>query len=131
MLKKTIKYVDYNGNEREEDFYFNFTEAEALELTFSEDGGLEAVVQKIVQEQNLPKIIEYFKKIILAAYGEKSADGKRFIKNDDVREAFSQTEAFSKMFIEFATDPVAAAAFVNGVVPKKIETASEEKQTLS
>lgn len=121
MLKKTITYTDYEGNERTEDFYFNLTQAEILEMDLSASGGLEKMIQKIVSEQNGERIVKIFKDIILKAYGEKSLDGRRFIKNDELREAFIQTEAYSQLFVELATNSDAAADFINGIVPKDIE----------
>lgn len=117
MLKKTITYTDYNGSERTEDFYFNLSKAEIMEMEMSTTGGLAEMIKKIVAAQDAPSIIKIFKKLILKAYGEKSPDGKRFIKSDDLSASFSQTEAYSVLFMELATDEEAAAAFVNGIVP--------------
>ena len=117
MLKKTITYTDYTGTERTEDFYFNLTKAEIMEMELGTTGGLAEMIQKVVAAQDAPSIIKIFKDLVLRAYGEKSADGKRFIKNDEIREAFSQTEAYSNLFMELATDADAASAFVNGIVP--------------
>ena len=117
MLKKTVTYTDYNGVERTEDFYFNLTKAEVTEMELSTAGGLEAMIRKIVAEKDAPAIVKIFKELVLKAYGEKSPDGRRFIKNDEVREAFSQTEAYSDIFMELATNADAAAAFVNGIIP--------------
>ena len=119
MLKKTIKYMDYNGVERNEDFYFNLTQAELTEMEMSTVGGLAEMINKIVAAQDAPAIIKVFKELILKAYGEKSADGKRFIKSDELSAGFSQTEAYSTLFMELATDADAAAAFVNGIVPEQ------------
>ena len=118
MLKKTMTYVDYDGNQRTEDFYFNLTKAEIMEMDLSASGGLDKLITKIVAEQDGAKIVEIFKKIILGAYGEKSLDGKRFVKSPELSEAFSQTEAYSDLFMELATDAEKAAAFINGIVPK-------------
>lgn len=120
MLKKTITYVDYNGNERVEDFYFNLTKAEATEMELSVEGGLTKKLEDIVNSQNNKEIIALFKEIILKAYGEKSQDGKRFIKSKELSEAFSQTEAFSELFMELALDGKASADFVNGILPANI-----------
>lgn len=117
MLKKTIKYVDFDGNERIEDFYFNLTKAEVTEMEMSTEGGLARTLEKIVIEKDSKRIVEMFKDLILKAYGEKSIDGKRFIKNQEVRDSFAQTEAYSELFMELATDADAAAAFVNGIIP--------------
>lgn len=117
MLKKTITYTDYNGVERTEDFYFNLSKAEIMELELSTDGGLAEMIKRIVAAQDAPAIINIFKKLVLKAYGEKSPDGKRFMKSDEIAAAFSQTEAYSQLFMELATDADAASKFVNGIVP--------------
>lgn len=117
MLKKTITYTDYNGSERTEDFYFNLTKAEVVEMEMSTTGGLAEMIKKIVAAQDAPSIIAIFKKLILKAYGEKSPDGRRFIKSDEISNAFSQTEAYSQLFMELATDADKAAEFVNGITP--------------
>ena len=117
MLKKTITYTDYNGVDRTEDFYFNLSKAEIMEMEMGTSGGLSEMINKIVAAQDAPAIIKVFKDLILKAYGEKSPDGKRFIKSDEIATAFSQTDAYSQLFMELATDADAAAAFVNGIVP--------------
>ena len=117
MLKKNIAYVDYNGVERKEDFYFNLTNAELTEMEMSTSGGFAEMIKKVVDAQDAPSIIKIFKDLILKAYGEKSADGKRFMKSKEISESFAQTEAYSVLFMELATDAEAAAAFINGIVP--------------
>ena len=118
MLKKTVTYTDYNGSERTEDFYFNLTKAEIMEMALTTVGGLSAMIEKIVAAKDGPTIIKTFKDLVLKAYGEKSADGRRFIKSPEIAEAFSQTEAYSQIFMELATDDEAAAKFVNGIIPE-------------
>lgn len=127
MLKKTITYTDYNGVERTEDFYFNLSKAEIMEMEMGTSGGLSEMINKIVAAQDAPAIIKIFKDLILKAYGEKSPDGKRFIKSDEIATAFSQTDAYSQLFMELATDTDAAAAFVNGIVPA-VEKGGNVKQ---
>lgn len=117
MLKKTIKYVDYDGNEREEDFYFNLSKAEIAEMEMSTNGGLDKMINRIIAERDNKRIIELFKDLVLRSYGKKSDDGRRFIKNQELRDDFAQTEAYSELFMELATDADAAAAFVNGIIP--------------
>ncbi|BDF72887.1 hypothetical protein CE91St41_38700 [Oscillospiraceae bacterium] len=126
MLKLTRTYNDYNGMSRTEDFYFNLTQAEVTEMELSVDGGLVERINRIVAAQDGKQIIAVFKDIILRAYGEKSADGKRFIKNQELRDAFAQTEAYSDLFMELATDAEAAAKFINGIIPqgKKAQASS-------
>ena len=120
MLKKNITYSDYNGVERKEDFYFNLSKAELMEMEMSTAGGLAERINKIVATQDGVAIMQIFKDLILRAYGEKSADGKRFMKSKELSEAFAQTEAYSILFMELATDADAAAKFVNGIVPADV-----------
>lgn len=127
MLKKTITYTDYNGVERKEDFYFNLTKAEITEMELSTTGGLSTVLQRIVSEQDQPQLIRMFKDLIIRSYGKKSDDGKRFIKNEQLSEEFTQTEAYNILFMELATDADKAAKFVNGIIPKDLNVSEEEK----
>ena len=122
MLKKTIKYTDYDGNEREEDFYFNLSKAEVTEMELSKEGGMSEYIKKISATQNAPEVIKLFKEIITKSYGEKSLDGKRFIKNKELTEAFTQTEAYSELFVELASNADEAVKFVNGIMPKNMKT---------
>lgn len=121
MLKKTIKYNDYDGNEREEDFYFNLDEAELMEMELTTNGGLAAKIERIVKEQDNAKIIQIFKDIIIKSYGKKSEDGRRFIKNDEIREEFTQTRAYSALFMELSSDADAATKFIEGIIPGNID----------
>ena len=117
MLKKTITYTDYNGVERTEDFYFNLTKAELMEMEIGTTGGMADMITRIIDAKDAPAIIKIFKELVLKAYGEKSADGKRFVKSEEISNGFAQTEAYSQLFMELATDADAAAAFVNGIIP--------------
>lgn len=118
MLKKTIKYLDFDDNERTEDFYFNLTKAEVAEMEMSSEGGLTRLLQKIIAENDSKRMVEHFKDLVLRSYGEKSLDGKRFVKTQELRDAFAQTNAYSDLFMELATNAQAAADFVNGITPK-------------
>jgi len=120
MLKKTISYTDFDNNERTETFYFNLTQAEIAEMELSTKGGLAAKINGIIEAQDNETIIKLFKEIIGKAYGEKSPDGKYFVKNDQLRESFMQTQAYSNLFMELATNPEAAATFINGIVPARL-----------
>lgn len=113
-----MTYSDYDDNQRTEEFCFNLTKAEIMEMEMGTYGGMQKMLERIVAEQDTVKIAEMFKYIILKAYGKKSPDGKRFIKSDELREEFAQTEAYSDLFMELATDADAAAAFINAIVPK-------------
>ncbi len=118
MLKKTITYTDYDGVERTEDFFFNLSKAEVAEMELSNHGGMERLIQQIAVTQDRKRLVELFKEIILKSYGEKSMDGRRFIKSKELSEAFSQTEAYSELFMQLATDTEMASAFINGIMPK-------------
>ena len=131
MLKKTIKFNDYNGVEREETYYFNLSKAEIMEMEMSTTGGFTEMLEKIIEAQDVPSIIKIFKNIILKAYGEKSPDGKRFIKSEELSTAFSQTEAYSVLFMELATNADEAAKFVNGIVPSDINDVKQNITPMS
>lgn len=118
MLKREIKYVDFNGEEREETFYFHLNKVEVAELEASKSGGIEAFVKRVVSEKDKEKLIEFFKGFILLCYGEKSDDGRYFEKSEELSKKFSYSPAFEILFVELASDADAAAAFVNGVAPK-------------
>ena len=118
MLKRTITYEDFNGESASEIFYFNFTKTELLRLEVSYDGGMFGFLQRIVESESQKELFAEFEKIILLAYGTKSDDGKQFIKNDQLREEFSQTAAYDALFQELTTDEGAAATFIEGVMPK-------------
>lgn len=120
MVIKKIKYKDFNGVEREEEFMFNLTEAEITEMELMTDGGLSDSIKKIIAAQNTPQIIETFKNLLLKSYGQKSADGRLFIKNEKLTEEFTQTNAYSQFFMELATDDKAAIAFINGIIPESM-----------
>lgn len=120
MLKKTITYTDYNGVERTEDFYFNLSKAEITEMELSTSGGYAEMIEKIIAAQDVPTLIKIFKDLILKAYGEKSADGKRFIKSYELSTAFAQTEAYSQLYMELVTDTDASVEFINGIFPADV-----------
>lgn len=126
MLKRTITYTDYNDVERTEDFYFNLSKAELAEMEISIAGGLTTMIRKIVAAQDYPTIAKLFKDFIMKAYGEKSPDGRRFIKSQEISEAFAQTEAYSQLFMELVTDADAAAKFFEGIIPADL--AAEAKK---
>lgn len=133
MYAKKIKFTDFNGNEREQTFYFNLTKAELTEMQLSKEGGLQEYLQKIIDSQKTTEIADIFKKLILMSYGEKSDDGMRFIKKDPVRgrlaDEFEQTDAYSELFMELAQDDKAATEFMNGILPASVQKELSNQQT--
>ncbi len=119
MIKKTITYTDYDGNERKEDFYFNLSKAEVIEMELSNTGGLVKTAEKIASEQDGAKIMALFKSLIMKSVGEKSLDGKQFVKSDEIRKKFESTEAYSVLYMELLTDASKAEEFFNGLAPKE------------
>jgi hypothetical protein len=118
MLKKTITYVDFDDNERTETFYFNLSKAELAEMELSLDGGFAQKINKIVEAKDSKELISIFKGIILKSYGEKSLDGRFFVKNQRVRDDFLSSPAYNYLFMELATNTESATAFINGIMPK-------------
>ena len=117
MIKETITYTDLYGVERTEDFYFDLSKPEIIKMQASAKGGYDVQLKSIAASPNGALIMEFFENFIKSAYGEKSDDGRRFMKSEEISKAFSQTEAYSILFMELATDADAASAFVNGIVP--------------
>lgn len=128
MLKKTVTYTDFNDVERTEDFYFHLTEAELSEMDLDAEGNLADKLQKIIDSKNMKEIKDAFKWIVLKAYGEKSEDGRRFMKSEEIRNNFEATQAYSDIWVELATDADAASAFVNGIMPKKINEERKKQE---
>lgn len=118
MLKKTITYTDFNGTERTEDFYFNLTKAEVVEMEMGVNGGYSEMIQRIVAAQDAPTIMKTFKEFIRKSYGVKSLDGVRFQKSEEISDAFMQSEAYSVLFMELCTDADAASRFIQAILPK-------------
>ena len=121
MLKKIITYTDYNGVERTEPFYFNLSKAELMEMELGVTGGMTEMLNKIIAAKDAPSLMKTFKEMIMKAYGVKSDDGKRLVKSEELSIAFTQTEAYSVLFMELITDDKAAADFVNGIIPNEIQ----------
>ncbi len=119
MLKKTVTYEDWNGETRTEDFYFNLTKTECLELEFSLGPGksLTDSFQTLVETKDMGTVISILKEIVLKAYGVKSDDGRRFMKNNEVRTAFMENPAFDQIYMSLATDSEYAADFIAAIVP--------------
>ena len=131
MIKKTIKYEDYNGNEREEEFYFNLSNAELTKMELGVEGGLSERLKKVLATKDTPQILKVFEEIINKAYGVKSDDGKRFIKSKELLEEFTQTEAYSQLFVELATNENAAQEFILGILPKKLSDEVKKQNVVS
>lgn len=131
MIKWKIKYVDYNGDEQEEDFYFNLNKAEVMEMDLSANGAYSEYLQRIVDQRDGKKIAEEFKRLILKSYGEKSPDGRRFIKSEEKSNEFMQTEAYSELYMQLATEPGAAEKFITGVLPKVEQNPVPEEMRLA
>lgn len=131
MLKKTITYTDFNGEEVKEDFFFHLSKAELIELEMSHNEGLSTALQNIIDANDGKAIMDEMKKIIMMSYGKKSTDGKRFIKNQNLREEFASSEAYSTLFVELVTDADAATIFMDGIIPAGVEEMAEKISKLN
>ena len=133
MLKKTITYTDYDDVERSEDFFFHLTKSELMEMDFSASGGMSRMIESIINARDTKRIIEIFKDLILKSYGEKSLDGKQFIKVRDGRrlaDDFSQTAAYDALFMGLATNTDAATDFIVNIIPKDMSDEIKKNNTL-
>jgi len=121
MYVKSITWTDWNGTVRTEDFYFNLTRTELTKMELKYEGGLVASVNKLVKSEDNQKILTIFDDIIMTSYGEKSADGKRFVKeNGALAKAFAETGAYDALFTELISVEGAASKFIKGIMPKDI-----------
>lgn len=121
MLKKVITYTDYDGEERTEAFYFNLSKAELLDMELYSQGKYTERLQEIIDAKDHKAIVNTFKDLIYKSYGVKSDDGRRFVKSEEATKAFTETEAFSELYLELATNADAAAAFAIGILPKDLQ----------
>ena len=135
MREERITYIDYNDVERTESYFFNLSKAELMEMELGTTGGFAEMLKRIVETQDQPALIKIFKEFVLKAYGEKTPDGKRFMKFDEngrpLSANFAQSEAYSVLFMKLATDADAAAKFINGVVPADIAQEAQKQGALT
>ena len=120
MYKYTATYTDYDGVERTEDFLFNLSEAEIVEMEYGVTGGMQRMLEQIVAAKDTKRIMDVFKDLIKRAYGVKSPDGRRFEKDEKLSKEFTETPVYSDMFMKFARDADAAAEFVNKIIPQSV-----------
>lgn len=125
MLKKTIKYTNYDGVEREKDFFFNLKKSELVDLQYKTSKGFIAYIEEITKAGDTSELWKAFRDIVLMAYGEKSDDGERFMKSPEISKAFEETEAFSVLIMELIEKEGAASDFINGIMPKDLTEKSE------
>lgn len=126
MLIKKIKYTDFDGNEREESFYFNLSKAELARMELTVEGSFTGLVKRLIEKRKGPEIVKIFENIIQTSYGEKSPDGKRFIKSEEATKEFTQTEAYSELIMELYSDANKAAEFIAGILPADMQKAANE-----
>lgn len=120
MLARKIKYTNLNGEERERTYYFHFSKAEVMEMELSKEGGFEVFIQRIIDTRDQKELVRMFRELIQESYGIKSDDGEQFIKNEKVLNEFVQSEAYSELYMELATNTDAAIEFINGIFPQQI-----------
>lgn len=128
MLKKTVTYTDYNGVERTEDFNFNLTRSELMEMHLTTEGGMDKKINNIIKAKSQSELEKLFKEILLKSYGKKSPDGRLFMKNDEIRAEFEASPVYDELYMKLFTDENAAADFVNGVIPQVQQNANPAMQ---
>ncbi len=125
MVKETIAYTDFDGNSRKEDFWFHMSKVELLEWLNEGEGGLQRIVEKMIQENDMRRMMAMVKDLILRSYGEKSMDGRRFKKSDELRESFEQSEAFSTLYMDLLEHADKCAEFIKGILPSDVSANPE------
>lgn len=133
MFKKTVTYTDYNGEERTEDFYFNLNKAEIIKIAARYPGGIKEHFEAIIKDRDMEGVLDMFDMLILESYGEKSSDGRRFVKSKEIRDAFTQTEAYSELLTEFLTDETGGdhmKEFIEGIMPAKLIEEAKKQHLL-
>lgn len=131
MLKKVITYTDFNDEERTEPFYFNLTEAELLDWELSVKGTLSEHIERIKQTIDIPELTKLYRELIDRSYGIKDADGRRFRKSPELLQEFKDTNAYSELYMELATDQKAGGEFLAGVVSNKLKAVMEQQGVLN
>lgn len=128
MIKKTLKYTDYNGVEREDIYHFHLSEAELMEMELTTAGGYAEMLQKIVASNDGPELFKIFKDMLLKSYGVKTPDGRGFEKNDELRRSFENSKAYSELAMQLLKDEKAAVDFFNGVIPADLAAQLDQKE---
>lgn len=127
MFQKAITYEDYNGVKKTKNFYFNLTRSEIAKMHLMTEGGLDQMIKKMIESGSNKEIFTYFENFVLSCYGEKSADGEEFIKNDEIREKFRNHPAYDVLFMEFIEGgDKAMSDFINAVVPRDMQDAMKK-----
>jgi hypothetical protein len=132
MYQKAITYEDYNGVKKTKNFYFNLTRSEIAKMHLMTDGGLDQMIKKMIESGSNKEIFTYFENFVLSCYGEKSADGEEFIKNEEIREKFRNHTAYDVLFMELISNSKSMADFINAIVPAEVsEGAKNNKRTIN
>lgn len=129
MLKKTFTYINYNDEKVTEECYFNLTKAELANMSIGKGESLADKIKRIVNTKDSYEIVNVMQELILMSYGEKAADGKHFMKSEEIRNAFKCSEPYSMLYMELCTNAASAAAFVKGIIPKDISEKIDDKNT--
>lgn len=125
MLKKSITYVDFNGQEVTEDFFFNFTAPELTKLAIKYGSDISEVAKEISESNDVGRMIEFMEDLILSSYGQKSEDGKRFMKSPELKSEFEYSAAYAELFEILITQPSESQAFGKGLVSGAKENKTE------
>ena len=127
MYKRTIKYTDFNGVERTQDFYFYLSKTNLTKLNSRVEGGIQNKFEKMINKIDVKELVATVEELILSAYGEKSDDGTRFIQNEKLSTEFSQTPAYDDLFMSLINDPDALADFIKKILPQDLQVKLEEE----
>jgi len=127
MIKKTVTYEDFNGEKKTKELWFHFSESEITNEELTTEGGLYNTIRKMTEEQDRIMLAKLFRQIILKSYGEKSADGERFMKSQEIMDNFEHSAAYDALYMELATDTQKVSDFVKGTLPKNLAARVDEE----
>ena len=121
MIKKTVKYVDFNGVDKSEDLYFNLTKTELNNLNFKHHGTYSDQLKAIVDNKDVKLVTELFAEIIQRGYGIKSEDGRNFRKSPEILYDFTTSAVYDALMTELLENADEAANLFVGMLPSDLQ----------
>lgn len=126
MVRREIKFTDFNGKSQTEVGYFNINKAELGKLQMRHNGTYLDYLKLLSERKKVEEMYNFVYELILDSYGEKDPEGRKFIKTPEMRTDFEQSLAFSEMIVDLVSNPDDLANFVKGIMPPDLVTGGGE-----